>query len=103
MAEVARLYRHFIREIGKSVSTTSFRVLFDDLLIHGPQSLMPRPQRNKALARHCRGLFEQPRDGPNETTLDREVENATKFLRHQREYKVGGFRSEERRVGKECW
>ncbi|KAF9780102.1 hypothetical protein BJ322DRAFT_310750 [Thelephora terrestris] len=69
MAEVVRLYRHFLREVGKS-------------------SLVPRPQRNKALARHYRALFEQPRDGPNAVALSCEFENAVKFLRHQREYKT---------------
>ena len=59
------------------------------LLIHGPQSLAPRPGRNKALACHYRALFEQPQNKPNPLTLSREVENAVKFLRHQREYKVG--------------
>jgi len=67
MAEVVRLYRHFLREVGKA-------------------SLVPRPQRNKALAGHYRALFE-PRDGPNATALSHEVENAVAFLRHQRKYK----------------
>lgn len=61
------------------------------MLIYGFQSLVPRPERNKELARHYRALFEQPHDKPNATTLGREVENAVKFLRHQREHKVGGF------------
>ena len=61
-----------------------------DLLIRAPQSLVPRPQRSKTLARHYRALFEQPRNGPNAIALSCEVENAVKFLRHQREYKVGG-------------
>ena len=60
------------------------------LLIHGPQSLAPRPQRNKALAGHYRALFE-PRDGPDATALSREVENAVAFLKHQRKHKVSGF------------
>jgi len=63
-----------------------------DLLIHGPQSLVSRPQRNKALAGHYKALFEQPRDGPNATGLSRRVENAVAFLRHQRKHKVSGFR-----------
>ncbi|KAF9652155.1 hypothetical protein BDM02DRAFT_3266545 [Thelephora ganbajun] len=68
MAEVARLYRHFLREVGKS-------------------SLVPRPQRNKALAGHYRALFEQHQDGPNATALGREIEDAVTFLRHQRKHK----------------
>jgi len=68
MAQVSRLYRHFLREIGKS-------------------SLVPRPQRNKALAGHYRALFEQSRDGSNTTAPSHEVESATAFLRHQRKYK----------------
>lgn len=61
-----------------------------DSLIHGPQSLVPRPQRNTALASHYRALFEQLRDGPNATALSDEVENAVAFLRHQRKHKVSG-------------
>ena len=61
-----------------------------DFVTHGPQSLVPRPQRNKALARHYRALFEQPQEEPKASTLSREVENAVKFLKHQREYKVSG-------------
>ena len=90
MAEVARLYRNFLREVSKSVSTWFFRFPLMDLLIRAPQSLVPRPQRSKTLARHYRALFEQPRNGPNAIALSCEVENAVKFLRHQREYKVGG-------------
>jgi len=68
MAEAARLYRYFLREIAKS-------------------SLVPRPQRNKVLAGHYRALFEQHQGGPSATALSREVENAAAFLRHQRKYK----------------
>ena len=57
-------------------------------MMHGPQSLVPRPQRNKALAGHYRALFEQPRDGPSATALNRNAENAVAFLRHQRKHKV---------------
>jgi len=57
------------------------------LLIHGPQSLAPRPQRNKTLAGHYRALFESW-DGSN---LSHEVENAVAFLKHQRKHKVSGF------------
>ena len=59
-------------------------------VIYGPQSLVPRPQRNKVLAGYYRALFES-RDGPNATTLNHEVENAVTFLRNQRKYKVSGF------------
>jgi len=54
--------------------------------MHGLQSLVSRPQRNKALGGHYRALFE-PRDGPNVTAMSREVENAVAFLRHQRKHK----------------
>ena len=90
MAEVARLYRHLLREVGKSVSVRQ-KLPRADSLMHSPQSLVPRPQRNKVLAGHYRALFEQPRDGPNAATLSHEVGNAVAFLRHQRKHKVSGF------------
>ena len=59
------------------------------LLIHGPQSLVPRPQRNKVLAGRYRSLF-KPRKS-NKPAPSHEVENAVAFLRHQRKYKVSDF------------
>ena len=88
MAEATKLYRHFLREVRKSVSI--YHPHFFSRLI-GPQSLVPRPQRNKELARHYRALFEQPRNESNAIASSREFENAVKFLKHQREYKVGCF------------